>query len=186
MITFSKVKEHAKVLICIVAIIVAGIIYGVKFTDEHPTLPTKAHKLTNPPTSKEEDLFEIEQNLIDVKGRVEELMSAINQLQGKIEAKRVDSVRPMKVGINDYELNKWEISIAGKNILHLEAGDKLLIVNNRSDHKQSACFMVKFVRSDDIDSGKAGLYMNTESAEFLGVDNPKFIGEFELSVQRMD
>lgn len=183
---YSKIKEHAKLLALLVAIIIAGAYYAIQFTDEHPTLPTKAHKLTNPPTSKEEDLLEIEQNLIDVKHKVEELMSSLNLLQGKIEAKRVDSVRPMKVGINDYELKKWEISVTGKNTLHLEPGDRLLIVNNRSEHKQSACFFVKFIRNDNIEAGKAEIYMNTESAEFMGVENPKFMGEFELSMQRIE
>lgn len=183
---YFKLKKHAKILALIIAIIIAGIYYAIQFTDEHPTLPTKAHKLTNPPTSKEDDLLEIEQNLIDVKQKVEDLMSSINLLQGKIEAKRVDTVRPMKVGVNDYELKKWEISVTGRNILHLEPGDKLLIVNSRSEHKQSASFFVKFIRNDNIEAGKAEIYMNTESAEFMGVENPKFMGEFELSVQRIE
>lgn len=184
---YEKIKSNFKTIAVVLAVFIAGGVYAYQFVTEHPSLPDKAHKLANPPTSKEEDLLEIEENIAEVKKSVGELMTSVNKLHDKVEAKRVDTVRPMKIGINDYELNQWEISVSGKNSLHLEEGDTVLIINNRNEHKQSAHYKVKFIsKYNQKDDGIPELYMSTESALYMGVDDPGFKGEFELSVQKID
>lgn len=180
----DEIKEHFKLISFVIAALIMGSYYAYTFIKDNPNVPDSAHNIVHPATSKDEDLYEIGQELALLKDKMEAMMHLLNQMQDKVEAKRIDSVKPLKVGINDYELSQWEISVSGKNTMHLEEGNVVIITNARSLHKQSGHYTVKFVRKND-EYDKPEIYINLEAANFLGLENPKTFGTFELSVEKI-
>ncbi len=180
----DKIRNHSKALSLCIAVFLAGCYYAYSFVKENPNIPDSAHNIVHPPTSKEEDLYEIGQELAELKNKMETMMHLLNKMQDKVEAKRMDSIKPYKVGINNYELSQWEISVSGKNTMHLEEGNAVLIINARSPHKQSGHFTVKFVRKNE-EYDKPELYINLDAASFLGIENPELFGTFELNVEKI-
>lgn len=184
MISYENVKKYFKLISVVIAVIVVAFYYAYTVVKENPDLPDKAHNIVHPPTPKDEDLYEIGQDLSELKSKMEVMMHLLNEMQDKVEAKRLDNIKRFRVGINDYELSRWEISVSGKNTMHLEEGNVVLIVNTRSPHKQSGQYTVKFVRKNS-DYDKPELYINLEAANFLGIENPETYGTFELSVEKI-
>lgn len=181
---FERMKGRFKIFSFFIACIVAGGFYASQFVKENPDIPDVAHNMVHPPTSKSEDLYEVSQDISELKEKMEIMMHLLNNLQDRVEAKRIGNIKMCKVGINNYELSKWEISVSGKNPMHLEEGNEVLIVNSRSEHKESGHYRVKFVRKN-IEEGKPELYINHDAAIFLGIENPELLGTFELSVERI-
>ena len=90
----------------------------------------------------------------------------------------------MGIGINDAELAKWELSVSGKNTLHLVQGDRVLVVNTLNKQQPSAQLVVKFVR-ENVEGNRSEMYINRASADFFSIENPEVRGVFELTVQKI-
>lgn len=67
MTMIDKMWNHFKPLSFFMAIILAGCYYAYSFVQENPNIPDSAHNIVHPPTSKEEDLYEIGQELAELK-----------------------------------------------------------------------------------------------------------------------
>ena len=179
----DKYKERCKevfwkVVAAVAAILaIIGLIYNL-YTYYVP-LERETKKIVNPATSKEDDLTEISQKL-------SEILDETRNLKNRVDEKRMKDLKIMKFGINDYELQIWEVSLSGKNSLNLSEGEKILVVNNSSENKQSAHFKVKFIRSDVDNGEKPEIYINSQSATFLGINSPEQIGVFNLSVEKIN
>lgn len=180
----DKYKERCKevfwkVVAAVAAILaIIGLIYNL-YTYYVP-LERETKKIVNPATSKEDDLTEISQKL-------SEILDETRNLKNRVDEKRMKDLKIMKFGINNYELQDWELSLSGGNSLNLSMGDKVLVVNNSSENKQSAHFKVKFIRDDSGNDGNTEMfYINSKSAVFLGINSPEQIGVFKLSVEKIN
>lgn len=101
----SKDKRNICRLLAVIFVSVIVAIYEIYPKYSH--LGNETEKMLNPPTSKEDDLIEISQKL-------SEILSETKKLKDYVDAKRMTDLRTMKFGINDYELQNWELSLSGK------------------------------------------------------------------------
>ena len=127
-------------------------------------------------TSKSEDLREISEQL-------GELSAQVNGIKTIVDKKLISDFRQMICGVNNYELNDWEISVSGKNSLGLNAGDEVDIINAASGRRQSARFRVAFIR-ENTETNDIEIYMNEASAQMLGISQPGIVGRFQLNVEK--
>jgi len=102
-------------LIIFVAVLTLAPIYVYDFYMEHTGLSKEAEKVINPPTSKAEDLREVSEQLAVV-------INDLNTLKQVVDKKSAVNTSRIMFGINDAELAKWELSVSGKNTLHLVQG----------------------------------------------------------------
>ena len=172
------IKSHKKAIGSLLTIIIASSLYAYDFHSKNPNIPEAAAKIVNPPTSKEEDLRDVSQKLTTILGD-------LRGLKQQVDAKMTVNTTSILFGINNPELSRWEISVSGKNTLHLVEGDKVLLINNRTPQKQAAQFTVKFVRQAK-EEDKPEMYINSSSAEFFGIVNPEQVGAFDLTVQKIN
>lgn len=175
----EKYKELCRKIICIVVALAIGLGIVSNLPNYYVSVERETKNIVNPATSKEDDLTEISQKL-------SEILSETRNLKNRVDEKRMNDLKTMKFGINNSELQDWELSLSGGNSLNLSREDKVLVVNNFSENKQSARFKVKFIREDSSDSGnKEMFYINSKSAVFLGINSPEQIGVFNLSVEKI-
>lgn len=169
-----------KILIALFSTItfVVVTIYGYFYNSTD--IPENAKRLANPPTSKEEDLNEVANKLATI-------LNEVQDLKTMVEAKKINTVKEVKVGINKAELSLWKISVLKNNSLDLKENDQILIINKALESKPSAIFTVSFVRlPDEGVPHRTEVYMNEESAKFLGIDHPETVGVFSLSFQKIE
>lgn len=129
----DKYKEVCLKVFWKVVAVVAAIVFVYNLYTYYVPLERETKKIVNPATSKEDDLTEISQKL-------SEILDETRNLKNRVDEKRMKDLKIMKFGINDYELQIWEVSLSGKNSLNLSEGEKILVVNNSSENKQSAHF----------------------------------------------
>lgn len=170
--------------IIVLASILGASIIGVGWLYKYNIGTTEIIKRVNdanhPPTNKEEDLKEISKML-------GEIGMNLHGLKNDIDTKITYDNLSIRCGINNGELDDWEVSVSGKNTLNLSEGNEILLVNTTSSHTPSAKYIVKFVRKSDKenDKYKAELYINKAAAKYLLIDNAEDRGEFDLKVQRI-
>ena len=176
---FDWIKRHkVKTLSMLFTAILISIGTAHNFFEEHKDISKSTEQIINPPTSKEADLR-------DVSKKLTVILEDLNELKQRVDRKMVVNNRRILFGINEVELERWEISVSGKNTLHLVEGDKVLVVNALSPQQQSAQFTVRFVRKNEKED-MPEMYINRVAAEFFGVVNPEVIGVFELTIQKID
>ena len=169
-----------KFLVAIVSVIILGGTAVTEYISHNTDIPENAKRLANPPTSKEEDLNEVANKLGTI-------LNEVQDLKTMVEAKKINTVKEVKVGINKAELSLWEISVLKNNSLDLKENDQILIINKALESKPSAIFTVSFVRlPDEGVPHRPEVYMNEESAKFLGIDHPETVGVFSLSFQKIE
>ena len=184
--SLEKIKQKfidiglEKILIALFSTItfVVVTIYGYLYNSTD--IQENAKRLANPPTSKEEDLNEVANKLATI-------LNEVQDLKTMVEAKKINTVKEVKVGINKAELSLWKISVLKNNSLDLKENDQILIINKALESKPSAIFTVSFVRlPDEGVPHRTEVYMNEESAKFLGIDHPETVGVFSLSFQKIE
>ena len=177
---FETLYEWAKIIqplaIVLGTFIVAGL-YAYDFYTEHTNISKDTEKIINPPTSKAEDLREVSEQLAVV-------INDLNTLKQAVDKKSAVNTSRIMFGINDAELAKWELSVSGKNTLHLVRGDRVLVVNTLNKQQPSAQLVVKFVR-ENVEGNRSEMYINRASADFFSIENPEVRGVFELTVQKI-
>ena len=175
-----KVRIIIMLLLILFAVVgsVIGVAYFLHKTDvDSSEISRQIDDKLHPPTDKAENLKEISQRLVDISSAIQELRSDVDSVISS------DNVT-LSCGINDDELDSWEVSVAGNNVLRLKDGDDVLLINVASPHIPSGKFHVKFVRTDNSNRTKE-IYVNSESAKFLGINNPMQKGVFDLKAQRI-
>ena len=169
-----------KFLAAIVSIIILGGIAVTEYIRHDTDIPENAKRLVNTPTSKEEDLNQVANKLATI-------LNEVQDLKTMVEAKKINTVKEVKVGINKAELSLWKISVLKNNSLDLKENDQILIINKALESKPSAIFTVSFVRlPDEGVPNRPEVYMNEDSAKFLGIDHPETVGVFSLSFQKIE
>lgn len=184
--SFKKIKQKfidiglEKILLALFSIITFVVLTIYGYLHNSTDIPENAKRMINTPTSKEDDLNEVANKLATILNEVQDLKSMV-------EAKKINTVKEVKVGINKAELSLWKISVLQNNSLGLRENDQILIINKAIESKPSAIFTVSFVRtSDDGMTQGPEVYMNEESARFLGIDYPEAKGVFSLSFQKIE
>lgn len=174
-------NEHKKKVIAIlllVLIVIVALGYGILTHYQNRTELAKATRDSiNPPTTKTEDLREISKKLTDI-------AAAVQGLRNEVDAKISTDNIILRCGINNQELNKWEVSVSGKNTLGLKEGDEILLINSYSHQVQSAKFKVKFIRQN-VESAKPEIYINLDSARYFDINDPERVGIFDLKAQKI-
>lgn len=169
-----------KLLAAIISILILGGIAVTEYIRNDTDIPENAKRLVNTPTSKEEDLNEVANKLATI-------LNEVQDLKTMVEAKKINTVKEVKVGINKAELSLWKISVLKNNSLDLKENDQILIINKALESKPSAIFTVSFVRlPDEGMPHRPEVYMNEDSAKFLGIDHPETVGVFSLSFQKIE
>lgn len=164
-------------LLIIIFIMGLGYVFFLNNAKKATELAIATQDSINPPTPKAEDLRVISKKLTSI---AEDLQVLRNDVDSKISTDNMI----MRCGINNQELNKWEVSVSGKNTYKLKEGDQILLINSYSPQIQSAKFRVKFVR-DIVEAGKPEIYINLESAQYFAINDPDKVGIFDLKIQRL-
>lgn len=167
-------RNYALLAVTIIAIVASVYFY---ISMKNTSTAQAARDMLNPPTNKAEDLQEISKKLTVIAADLQKLR---NDVDSKISTDNMI----LKCGINNQELEKWEISISGKNTLNLKEGDQILLINSYSQHTPSGQFRVKFIRNV-VEPNKPEIYINAESAKHFEIDDSERVGVFDLKVQKI-
>ena len=170
-------KKAIAILLIFVAVLCGVIYFAINNVGKASELAKATKDSINPPTNKGEDLREISKKLTDI-------AASLQGLRNEVDSKISTDNFILRCGINNEELNKWEISVSGKNTLGLKEGDEILLINSYSHQIQSAKFKVKFVRLNS-ENNKAEIYINLDSARYFDINDPERIGNFDLKAQKI-
>lgn len=119
-------------------------------------------------------------------GKIIEMQKSLDQIQHILSSETVDKERNAICGINNADINRWELSVVAGNKYGLKLHDKVLVTNKEyNEHNPTATF---FVTSESVRklTNSPDIYMNLESAEALDIPDADIKGKFSVMIKKLD
>lgn len=118
--------------------------------------------------------------------KIIEMQKSLDQIQHILSSETVDKERNAICGINNADINRWELSVVTGNKYGLKLHDKVLVTNKEySEHNPTATF---FVTSESVRklANSPDIYMNLESADALDIPDADVKGRFSIMIKKLE
>lgn len=117
---------------------------------------------------------------------VRDIRERLEKIEKNLGTSPENEERVISCGINNVDIQKWELSVATGNKYNLKLHDKVMIYNkDYSEHVPTAIFYVT-AESQQRKENSPEVYMTEETANALDIPNANFKGKFSVVMKKIE
>ena len=117
---------------------------------------------------------------------VRDIRERLEKIEKNLGTSSSNEERVISCGINNVDIQKWELSVTTDNKYNLKLHDKVMIYNkDYSEHIPTAIFYVTAV-SQQKKENSPEIYMTEETADAMDIPNANFKGKFSVVMKKLD